>query len=97
MTRFLVHTAAAPGVDYRQRCVVCGLVLLDNSGWFTGQVAVMAGDDRGPSWWPPAALVGSDKQPGGRGGMTYLRSPDRLLDDDERPCAVAVAAGVGRP
>lgn len=87
---FVVHTAGAPGPDHVQRCVVCGLVLIDNAGWVTGDVAVLDGDDRGPSWWPVAALVGSSKRPGDRGGVAYLRAADRpLLDDNERPCLVA--------
>lgn len=87
---FVVHVAGEPGADHVQRCVPCGAVLYDGRPWFEGRVAVLGGDGRdGPSWWPAAALVATDKPRNGTGGgMTYVvEGAD--LDDDEGPCTPA--------
>lgn len=83
---FVVHTAAMPGPDLIQRCVACGTVLVDNTAWAEGRVAVLAGDDRGPTWWPQAALVATDKVPGSCAPSITYTIDGRALDDDERPC-----------
>lgn len=84
---FTVHTAAPP-IGWVQSCAACGFVLLDNTAWSEGRVAVMEGDDRGPSWWPAGQRIGTDKTADQRGGMTYVVNPPaRPLADDERVCA----------
>lgn len=84
---FTVHAAGAPAPDHRQRCFSCGFVLLDNSGWDAGLVAVPDADaGRGPSWYPVGALVATDKTEERRGGMTYVVPSERPLAGDERPC-----------
>lgn len=94
---FTVHVAGAPtkvfpgpdtAASATQRCVVCGLVLVDNTGWMTGGVAVVDGDERdGMSWFPAGALVGTDKVEGRPGGMIYLRPEGRPLGVNETACA----------
>lgn len=84
-----------------QRCAVCGFLLLDNTPWMTGAAAVadlplVAVDgvvpapvidaDRGMSWYPAGALIGTDKTDETRGGMTYVRDSGRPLDDNEVAC-----------
>jgi len=88
---FIVHVAGEPSSDHRQRCVPCGAVLMDNRAWYSPEgVALVDGDDRGPSWWEPGALVATDKEPGShKASMTYLVDPAVPLDDDERPCVSA--------
>ncbi|MEU7590615.1 hypothetical protein AB0A95_30535 [Micromonospora sp. NPDC049230] len=87
---FVVHVAGEPGDDHVQRCVPCGAVLHDGRPWFEGRVAVPVGSGPDyPSWWPPGALVATDKPHDGTGGgMTYTID-DRALDDDEGPCTPA--------
>lgn len=87
---FEVHVAGEPGPDHIQRCVPCGAVLYDGRPWRECRVAVPVGDDRdGPSWWPPAAMVATDKPRNGvGGGMSYVVTGAEL-DDDERPCTTA--------
>ncbi len=92
-----VHVAGTPGPDHVQRCVACGAVLTDGRPWYEGRVAVLVADTDagrdGPSWWPAAALVATDKPRDGRGGgMTYVIDPQVGLDDDERPCTPAPPA-----
>lgn len=83
---FIVHTAAAPGPDMLQRCVLCGFVLTDNTAWAEGRIAVMEGDDSGPSWWPAAALVATDKTPGSAMASCTYTLDGRGLDHDEQLC-----------
>jgi hypothetical protein len=87
---FLVHVAGVPAPDHIQRCVACGVELLDNRARAEGRVAVSDGDaGRGPTWWPPGALVATDKPRNGTGvSMTYVVDGGDL-DDDERPCTPA--------
>jgi hypothetical protein len=88
----LVHVAGEPTPDHLQRCVPCGTVLTDNTGWWEGRVAVPTlGDDdpgpAGPSWWPSGALVATDKEIGShRASITYVVESGTPLDDDEKPC-----------
>lgn len=83
----LVHVAGEPQPDHLQRCVPCGTVLTDNRAWLEGNVAVMDGDDSGPSWWPAGALVATDKKPGShQPSITYVVESGTPLDDDERSC-----------
>ena len=87
MPPVLVHVAGVPGPDHLQRCVPCGTVLTDNRGWWDGTIAVVEGDDSGPSWWPSGALIATDKQPGSdRASITYVIGQGIPLDDDEQPC-----------
>ncbi|WP_431935814.1 hypothetical protein [Micromonospora sp. RP3T] len=89
---FVVHVAGEPGDDHQQRCVPCGVVLLDNRPWWEGRAAVPTTDvdEAGPSWWPAGALVATDKPTNGRAAsMTYVVGGGRGLDDDERPCTPA--------
>lgn len=85
---FIVHVAGEPSTDHRQRCVPCGTVLTDNRPWWSEDgVALVDGDERGPSWWPAGALVATDKEPDSHhASVTYVVDADRGLDDDERPC-----------
>lgn len=85
----LVHVAGEPQGDHLQYCIPCGTVLTDNRAWFTGDVAVVDGDDAGPSWWPAGALVATDKEPGShQPSITYVVDGGPL-DDDEQPCVGA--------
>lgn len=93
---FVVHVAGAPtkvfpGPDTpasaTQRCAVCGFLLLDNTPWVNGAAAVVDDDERGMSWYPAGALVGTDKRAEGAGGMTYVREEGRPLDDNEAACS----------
>lgn len=88
--RFLVHVAGVPGADHVQRCVPCGAVLTDGRPWAEGRAVVLDGDDRdGPSWWPPGAMVATNKRRDGTvGGMAYVVD-GRGLDDKEGPCITA--------
>lgn len=85
---FLVHVAGAPGADGQQRCVPCGVVLLDARPQLEGRAMIPDGQPYdGPSWWPPGALVATDKVEGSREpSMTYVVDQARGLADDERPC-----------
>lgn len=85
---FVVHTAAAPAGN-TQHCASCGWTLQDNTPWAEGRVAVMAGDDRGPIWWPTGARIATDHPEPGAGGMTYAVDDGRALAEDERLCAGA--------
>lgn len=90
MPPVLVHVAGEPQPDHLQRCVPCGTVLNDNRSWWAGTVAVMDGDDTGPSWWPVGALVATDKEPGShQPSITYVIEQSVGLDDNERPCVSA--------
>lgn len=103
---FLVHVAAAPSVVEGstnspaaavQRCVACGVILIDNTAWLEDRVAVAtfgaeAGTEvpDGPSWWPAGALVATDKEPGShQAAITYVVEEGTPLGDDERPCVGA--------
>lgn len=88
---FLVHVAGEPGPDHVQRCVACHAELIDNRGWYQGTAATLAGDDRGPGWWPSGGLIATDKPTDGAGGgVTYvIDDGPRELDDDELPCTPA--------
>lgn len=88
--RFVVHVAGAPlrtEVELVQRCAVCGFVLLDNTGWLTGDTAVPnTGAPADPSWYPSGALVATDKTDQTRGGMSYVHPSGQPLTAEERPC-----------
>jgi hypothetical protein len=94
---FVVHVAAAPvhlpatadaGAQLAQRCLACGFVLVDNTGWLTeGGVLVPDGQTGGPSWFPIGDLVGTDKTAEKPSGMTYVKPEGRPLDANERPCS----------
>ncbi len=82
---FTVHIAGKPH-DHVQHCVPCGAVLIDNTAWAEGRVAVPVGQENtGPGWWPAGALIATDKQPG-ESGMTYVVDKDRPLGADEVAC-----------
>lgn len=82
---FLVHVAGSP-MALVQRCIACHTILTDNTGWAEGRVAVMDGDDSGPSWWPVGQKIATDKEPGScSASMTYVVEGDEL-GDDEQPC-----------
>lgn len=85
---FVVHTAAAPA-GATQHCASCGWPLQDNTSWAEGHVAVVHGDDRGPTWWPAGARVATDKPAPDVGGTTYALDDTRALAEDERYCAGA--------
>lgn len=82
----IVHVAAPP-VGLLQRCAACQFVLMDNTAWAEGRVAVMEGDDRGMSWWPVGERIATDKTGERRASITYVVQAGRDLDDDERVCA----------
>lgn len=83
---FVVHTAAPP-VGVVQLCASCGLVLMDNTSWVEGRVAVLEGDTRGLVWWPTGAQVATDKTGDRAPSMTYVvNPPGRPLAADERMC-----------
>ncbi len=81
-----VHVAAPP-VGMVQRCAACQVVLMDNTGWTNGTVAVVEGDDQGLSWWPAGERIATDKTPERRASITYVVGAGRDLEDDEQPCA----------
>ncbi|WP_341719948.1 hypothetical protein QQG74_09680 [Micromonospora sp. FIMYZ51] len=83
---FKVHIAAPP-VGLVQRCAACQLVLMDNTAWVEGRVAVIEGDDAGPSWWPVGERIATDKTEARQPSITYVVAAGRTLDDDEQPCA----------
>jgi hypothetical protein len=83
-----VHIAGTP-VGPIQACVACGFILEDATPWLEGRVAVPDGQDASHRWWPVGALIGTDKQPGERGGCTFVLEEGRPLDADERMCAGA--------
>lgn len=105
---FVVHVAGAAvkspaspaaGETLVQRCVACGFVLIDNTAWLAGTVAVAplnlaaaggatveARPVDGPSWYPIGALIGTSKTDENQGGMTYVRPEGRPLGADERSC-----------
>lgn len=96
---FTVHVAGAPAqtpatadadAQWAQRCAVCGFLLIDNTAWMTGNVAVATTEPEavvdGPGWYPAGALVGTDKTDPGRSGMTYVRPEGRPLDGNEQGC-----------
>jgi hypothetical protein len=86
---FVVHVAAPP-VGMMQSCAACGFVLTDNAAWAEGRVAVMDGDDGGPSWWPVGERIATDRTGGRSASTTYVIGPEgRPLADDERLCAGA--------
>ncbi len=92
---FVVHVAGTPITVFpegdrpalaTQRCVACGFLLIDNSAWLSGAAAVVEDDQRGMSWFPAGALIGTDKRDNRAGGMSYVRETGRPLDDNERAC-----------
>lgn len=89
-TPFTVHVAGEPSSDHRQRCVPCGVVLMDNTAWWEQGVAVPVGqDNERPGWWPAGALIATDRQPEqASASITYVVDGrvDGHLDADERPC-----------
>lgn len=79
----IVHVAGEPGDDHLQRCVVCGAVLLDNRPWHEGRAMVPAGAPDGPCWWPPSAMVATNKPHDGTGGgVTWVVDPGQLSAND---------------
>lgn len=85
----LVVHIAAPPVGWTQTCAACGTVLLDNSAWGDGRVAVPEGTDAEPVWWPVGERIATDKTPERTASITYVIEAGRPLDDDERLCAGA--------
>lgn len=83
-----VHVSGEP-IGWVQSCVACRFVLIDNKAWPEGRAAVVDTDDRGPTWWPAGARIGTDKTSESRGGCTYVLDEDRDLDNNERLCAGA--------
>lgn len=81
-----VHQAAPP-VGMVQRCTACQFVLMDNTAWADGRIAVMEGAPDGPSWWPVGERIATDKTSERRASITYVVAAGRTLDNDEQPCA----------
>ncbi len=102
---YVVHVAGAPAVTPSgtspahalQRCVACGVTLIDNTAWLEDRVAVATfGADAGtevpdgPTWYEAGALVATDKEPGShQASITYVVESGTPLGDDERPCVGA--------
>jgi hypothetical protein len=91
---WIIHVAGPP-VGAAQTCVACGYILMDNTPWIEGRVAVMEGDDSGPGWWPAGERIGTNDLGSPRavpnvpvGGCTFVVGPPgRPLEADERLCA----------
>jgi hypothetical protein len=80
----LVHVAGQPGPDEVQRCVSCGVELLDNRG------RPPTGEEGYARWWQVGDLVAVDKPDGVRGpGVSYLKAGGSGLGARERPCTPA--------
>ena len=76
-----VHIAGEPSdVEYmKQLCTRCGLVMIDNTGWIDGGVAVLDDDDRGPGWWATDAFVRMD------GGCSFMIGLGTMPPDADVP------------